>query len=139
MTTYYEVLGVSETASLDLIKQRFHQLILQHHPDKSTNENDYTAQRVLKAWEVLRNAESRKRYDIELESKRNKNDLAIGAEIDLDDMEYAEEDRSYFYECRCSGDYIITEIDLEHGIDIVGCNNCSLKIRVLYEVLEEEE
>lgn len=29
MTTYYEVLGVSETASLDLIKQRFHQLILQ--------------------------------------------------------------------------------------------------------------
>lgn len=29
MPTYYEVLGVSETASTDFIKQRFHQLILE--------------------------------------------------------------------------------------------------------------
>ncbi|KAG0739856.1 hypothetical protein G6F57_005208 [Rhizopus arrhizus] len=138
MPTYYEVLGVSETASTDFIKQRFHQLILeQHHPDKSSG-NDTTAQQVLKAWDTLRNPENRKKYDIELESQRNKQDLAIGAEVDLDDMEYSEKDKSFSLECRCSGNYIITENDLENDIDIVGCNNCSLKIRVLYEVLEEE-
>jgi diphthamide biosynthesis protein 4 len=113
----------------------------------------------LKAWEVLRNAESRRNYDIELEckilsyfcgyfakrqninlfllAKRNKKDLAIAAEVDLDDMEYSEEDGSFAYLCRCSGDYVITEEELENGIEVVGCNNCSLKIRVLYDVIEE--
>lgn len=139
MPTYYEVLGVSETASTELIKQKFHQLILEHHPDKSSgNDNNGTAQQVLKAWDVLRSISSRKQYDIELESQRNKQDLAIGAEVDLDDMEYNEEEKSFFLECRCSGTYEITENDLENDIDIVGCNNCSLKIRVLYEVLEDE-
>ncbi|KAI9280499.1 hypothetical protein BY458DRAFT_553368 [Sporodiniella umbellata] len=140
MLTYYEVLGVSETASTDLIKQKFHQLILeQYHPDKSTDiGNGGKAQQVLKAWEILRNIESRKKYDVELASQRNKQDLAIGAEVDLDDMDYSEENKSFLLECRCSGVYEITESDMEDGIDIVGCNNCSLKIRVLYEVLEDE-
>ncbi|KAI9473580.1 MAG: DNAJ heat shock N-terminal domain-containing protein [Benjaminiella poitrasii] len=121
MATHYEILQVGETASLDLIKQRFQQLILEHHPDK-----------------LLRNPTSRKNYDIELQSQRNKKDLAIGAEVDLDDMEYMEDDGSYSLVCRCSGDYIITEDELNEGIDVVGCNNCSLKIRVLYDVVESD-
>ncbi|GAN07165.1 DnaJ homolog subfamily C member 24 [Mucor ambiguus] len=140
MSTYYEVLQVSETASLDIIKQKFQQLILQHHPDKRTNDNDDTqAHNILKAWEVLRNPTSRKNYDIELQSQRNKKDVAIGAEVDLDDMEYDENDRSFSLVCRCSGEYVITEDELEAGIDVVGCNNCSLRIRVLYDVVEEDE
>lgn len=140
MSTHYEVLQVSETASLDIIKQRFQQLILQHHPDKRTNSNDDTqAHNILKAWEVLRSPTSRKNYDIELQSQRNKKDVAIGAEVDLDDMEYDEDDKSFSLVCRCSGDYVITEDELEAGIDVVGCNNCSLRIRVLYDVVEEDE
>lgn len=34
---------------------------------------------------------------------------------------------------------MITEDELEAGIDVVGCNNCSLKIRVLYDVVEEDD
>lgn len=86
----------------------------------------------------MRNATSRKSYDIELATQRNKQDMAIGAEIDLDDMEYNEETCSFALVCRCSGDYVITEEELELGIDIVACNNCSLRIRVLYDVIEED-
>jgi diphthamide biosynthesis protein 4 len=71
--------------------------------------------------------------------QRNKKDLAIGAEVDLDDMEYNEDKKLFSLVCRCSGDYIITEDELETGIDVVGCNNCSLRIRVLYDVIEEDE
>lgn len=100
----------------------------------------------------------RKNYDIELQSmsnraqfisqinnllydigQRNKKDLAIGAEVDLDEMEYDEASLSYLTDCRCSGDYIITENELEAGIEVVGCNNCSLKIRVLYDVVEDDD
>ncbi|OBZ87076.1 protein DPH4 [Choanephora cucurbitarum] len=140
MSTHYEVLQVSETASFDLIKQRFQRLILQHHPDKrSENEDDTQAQRILKAWDVLRDSSSRKEYDIELEIQRNKKDMAISAEVDLDEMEYTEEEKTFSLVCRCSGEYLITEDELEEGIDVIGCNNCSLRIRVLYDVVDEED
>ncbi|KAI8375823.1 DNAJ heat shock N-terminal domain-containing protein [Blakeslea trispora] len=140
MSTYYEILQVSETASFALIKQSFQRLILQHHPDKrSENEDDSKAQKILKAWDVLRDPVGRKEYDIELETQRNKEDMAISAEVDLDDMEYIEEEKTFSLVCRCSGDYLVTEDELEEGIDVVGCNNCSLRIRVLYDVVDEED
>lgn len=37
MSTHYEVLQVSESASLDIIKQRFQQLILQVNYSTSAN------------------------------------------------------------------------------------------------------
>lgn len=52
-------------------------------------------------------------------------------------MEYNEEQQSFSLVCRCSGDYVITEDELELGIEIVSCNNCSLCIRILYDVVEE--
>ncbi|CAO3682631.1 unnamed protein product [Rhizopus stolonifer] len=116
MPTYYEVLGVSETASTELIKQKFHQLILEHHPDKFQEMT----------------------ITVQLNKSKKQTRPCHGAEVDLDDMEYNEEEKSFSLECRCSGTYEITENDLENDIDIVGCNNCSLKIRVLYEVLEDE-
>ena len=53
-------------------------------------------------------------------------------------MEYSEETLTFSLVCRCSGIYAITENDLEQGIDVVCCDNCSLRIRVLYDVVEEE-
>ncbi|KAI8640903.1 hypothetical protein BD408DRAFT_418999 [Parasitella parasitica] len=54
-------------------------------------------------------------------------------------MEYSIAEGSYSLVCRCSGDYVITEDELETGIDVVGCNNCSLRIRVLYDVVDDDE
>ncbi|CAO3609272.1 unnamed protein product [Cunninghamella echinulata] len=71
--------------------------------------------------------------------KTQKETITVNDEIDLDDMEYNEELASYSLKCRCSGIYYITEEELEDGIDIIGCDNCSLKIRVIYDVVDDDD
>ena len=62
---YYEVLGVSKTASADEIKKAYRQKAIQYHPDK--NPGDKAAEEKFKeaaeAYEVLSNPEKRQRYD----------------------------------------------------------------------------
>src|SRR6266446_4267549 len=61
---YYEVLGVSKTASLDEIKKAYRKLALDFHPDRNkTKEADAKFKEVTKAFEVLSNEEKRKTYD----------------------------------------------------------------------------
>ena len=62
---YYEVLGVPKSASEEEIKKAYRKLALQHHPDR--NPGDKSAELKFKeateAYEVLRDAEKRARYD----------------------------------------------------------------------------
>jgi len=62
---YYAVLGVSRTAEADDIKQAFRKLARKYHPD--VNPNDKTAEakfkEVSEAYEVLSDADKRKKYD----------------------------------------------------------------------------
>ncbi|KAI8064449.1 DnaJ domain-containing protein [Gongronella butleri] len=140
MDTHYSVLNVAQSASTDQIKQRFQQLIMQHHPDKQgSRDNDEYAQKILQAWDVLRDVEKRKAYDIELQLREHKTKVVINEEVDLDEMDYDEEKREFQLLCRCSGTYTITEDELEDGIDTVTCNNCSLRIRVLYEEVQDDD
>ncbi|CAO3623828.1 unnamed protein product [Cunninghamella blakesleeana] len=141
METHYQVLSVSSDASFTEIKQQFQQLIIEHHPDKQNlllkDSNNNQAQRILQAWNILRNEEKRKAYDIELQIQNQKETITVNDEIDLDDMDYDEKSASFLLKCRCSGIYQITEEELEDGIDIIGCDNCSLKIRVIYDIIED--
>ena len=62
---YYATLGVSKTASQDEVRKAFRQLARKHHPDvakdKKSAENKF--KEINEAYEVLGDAEKRKRYD----------------------------------------------------------------------------
>ena len=62
---YYEVLGVSRTASSDEIKKAYRRLAMKHHPDR--NKDDQSAEGKFKeakeAYEILSDADRRATYD----------------------------------------------------------------------------
>lgn len=63
--SYYETLGVAETASQEEIKKAFRVLAFQHHPDRNPNNPDAEAtfKKINEANQVLSNPEERGAYD----------------------------------------------------------------------------
>ncbi len=59
---YYEVLGVGKNASADEIKKSYRRLAVQYHPDKQGGSEEKFKE-IGEAYEVLKDAEKRKRYD----------------------------------------------------------------------------
>ena len=60
-TKYYEILGVSKTASPDEIKKAYRKLVKIKHPDKGGDEKEF--QELQKAYDVLSDENKRKVYD----------------------------------------------------------------------------
>jgi len=59
---YYEVLGVSKTASDDEIKKAFRKAAVQHHPDKEGGDEGKFKE-INEAYEILKDKQKRQRYD----------------------------------------------------------------------------
>src|SRR4029078_12657367 len=62
---YYEILGVPRTAKEDEIKKSYRKLARKYHPDLNPNnkQSEEKFKEIQEAYEVLSDADKRKRYD----------------------------------------------------------------------------
>eukprot|EP00123_Amoebidium_parasiticum_P004967 comp16224_c0_seq1/m.13918 comp16224_c0_seq1/g.13918 ORF comp16224_c0_seq1/g.13918 comp16224_c0_seq1/m.13918 type:complete len:139 (-) comp16224_c0_seq1:618-1034(-) len=133
---HYAVLGVAVGADAETIKRAYQRLALQHHPDKIVHgQGDVEVfQRIQAAYDVLKDPHTRTIYDNTLKNGLMRVEHPQNGDVDLDDMEYSEDQQAYTYPCRCGGVYVVTEQQLESGCDVAPCSMCSLAVRVLYGV-----
>jgi molecular chaperone DnaJ len=59
---YYDILGISKSASQEEVKKAFRKMAHQHHPDKAGG-NEAKFKEINEAYQVLSNTEKRKQYD----------------------------------------------------------------------------
>jgi len=65
--SYYEILGVGKKATASEIRRAFRLRSLEFHPDKNPTHKEWANKRfveVTKAYEVLKDPETRKAYDM---------------------------------------------------------------------------
>lgn len=61
----YEILGVRRNAAIKTITRAYRQLVLKYHPDRNAGDAEAAArfEAAQKAYELLRDADRRRRYD----------------------------------------------------------------------------
>ena len=68
--THYDTLGVSPTASAEVIRRAYRELAKQHHPDTGPKGSEKKFAAIAAAYEVLAEPAKRREYDDVLEQRR---------------------------------------------------------------------
>ncbi|KAL1304875.1 hypothetical protein AAFC00_003798 [Neodothiora populina] len=160
MRNHYETLDLARRqfdASLTApeVKQAYRRALLQHHPDKAVEpqaEQQQTVDAITLAYKTLAEPAAKAAYDRELrlsQAARDKGTDKISYTglviVDLDDLDYDETTGDWWRGCRCGQEqgFIVTENDLEKesksGELIIGCRGCSLWLKVLFGVEEDDQ
>jgi diphthamide biosynthesis protein 4 len=128
--SHYSVLGVSAGAPVEDIRAAYHAAVLKCHPDKhvieaSAERPDAQARflRIQQAWEVLRDAELRRAYDVSIMQFSTKAGRIV-EDVELDEM-----DTDGFH-CRCGG-VAAPDLSRELPQQLIECSGCSLRYRLV--------
>jgi DnaJ-class molecular chaperone len=158
--THYQILGISSSIldshhdASSVLKQAYRRALLQNHPDKAasgtTRSSIYTVDQITTAFNILSSPKDRAAYDTALRLARaggeseTQTRFQTGVEnVDLDDLPYDEAANCWYRSCRCGNEraYQFREVDLdEYGNDgelMVGCQDCSLWLRVHFAMVED--
>lgn len=89
---YYNVLGVSQTATQKEIKKAYRQLALKQHPDHNQNskQSEERFKRLQTAYSVLSDAQTRREYDQEIAAQNSDFDESFVSEEIRWDFDFAE-------------------------------------------------
>ncbi|KAH6675643.1 diphthamide biosynthesis protein-like protein 4 [Halenospora varia] len=145
------------------LRSAYRRALLQNHPDKSKSSsktplkpdsNTFSIDQISEAFNILSNHQLRLKYDRELKLQNHtrkkagvegRENFHTGVEtLDLDDLEEDEVQGIWYKSCRCGDDrgFLIGERDLEEAADDgelnVACRGCSLWLKVLFGVIEDE-
>jgi DnaJ-class molecular chaperone len=119
----YEILDASSDCSLDVLRQNYHRLLLEYHPDPDKrNSNDLITKKsfedIQNAYRILSNPELQLKYDQE-QGRRHSYTLP---HTNINSKDFDDE-----YICRCG---TVLHIDKEIDFDIIECQNCPMKIQL---------
>jgi hypothetical protein len=54
-------------------------------------------------------------------------------EIEIDDLDFEEDDQTFYYPCPCGDKFRITVAQLQDGELIATCPSCSLQIKIIFD------
>lgn len=77
--------------------------------------------------------------DFETESHTDTTTTATADDKDEGENDDDDDKDAWTLPCRCGHRYRITQSDLEAGRDVVGCDGCSLRVRVTYRELDDAQ
>ncbi|KAI3643780.1 hypothetical protein MP228_009944 [Amoeboaphelidium protococcarum] len=107
-------------------------MALRLHPDKNQAVDTDQFNACQRAWEVLRDDDSRRQYDMELQLKRAQTSVnaLIYESIEISEMDVVNGRHEYL--CRCGGTYSIGHSDVPTDTQslLVECDNCSFHLQI---------
>eukprot|EP01033_Poteriospumella_lacustris_P013411 gene13411-9603_t len=131
---WYAVLAVDERATAEQIKAAYRSKLLAVHPDK-VGESASAAtelERLLTAFRVLSDADSRAAFDSQRNARQSKGiNAGLVSFRQFEETTARDGSRVFTFPCRCGDVFEIAEEDLEEDADfLLQCSGCTLHVQV---------
>lgn len=118
------------------MKESYRKLLIKYHPDKSiSSSTTATCAEINKAWNVLKDPDSKKLYDEQIEQSDIDTEVTVFETLNVGDLENNEMDDTLSYKCRCGGSFLVLKsiVFNVHQVEpiLFPCDDCSLFIKIV--------